>query len=130
MNLLLDTQVAIWALAAPERLSSGSRALIADPANDVAVSAISVCEIAVKHRLGKRVGAPPFSAVRALELFREAGFRLLPLTADHAAAAERLPEMHADPFDRLLLAQALHEPLRLMTADALLIGLHDSVIPA
>lgn len=130
MNILLDTSVAIWALAAPERLSPRSRDLIADPDNDVVVSALSVCEIAIKYRLAKRVGAPPFSGARALELFHAAGYRLLALTAHHAAALESLPEMHADPFDRLLLAQALYEPLRLMTADAELLKLGGGILSA
>ena len=66
MNILLDTQVAIWALAAPERLSAASRDLIGDPLNDVFVSAISITEIAIKHRLGKRLGAPPATGCRRL----------------------------------------------------------------
>ncbi|MGO9741076.1 MAG: type II toxin-antitoxin system VapC family toxin [Roseiarcus sp.] len=130
MNILLDTQVAIWALAAPERVSEKSRQLIVDPGNDVFVSAVSVAEIAIEYRLGKRVGAPPFSAERALEFFRAAGFSWLPLTADHAAALEALPEMPVDPLDRLLIAQALYEPLRLMTADSQLMGINPSIMPA
>jgi PIN domain nuclease of toxin-antitoxin system len=130
LNLLLDTQVAIWAVAEPDRLRPESRRLIADRGNDVVVSAISICEIAIKYRLRKRFGAPPFSAARALELFRMTGFRILNLAGEHGTALETLPDMHADPFDRLLLAQALHEPLRLLTADAMLWPLHDSVIPA
>ena len=130
MNILLGASVAIWALAAPERLRQASRDLIAGSDNEIVVSAVSVCEIAIKYRLGKRVGAPPFSGVRALELFHAAGYRLLALTADHAAALESLPEMHADPFDRLLIAQALYEPLRLMTADAELSKLGGNILPA
>jgi PIN domain nuclease of toxin-antitoxin system len=130
LNILLDTQVAIWAVAAPERLRAESLRLIADRNNNVAVSAISICEIAIKYRLCKRVGAPPFSGCRALELFQMTGFRILPLAAEHAVALENLPDMHADPFDRLLLAQALHEPLRLLTADSLIWPLHVTVIPA
>jgi PIN domain nuclease of toxin-antitoxin system len=58
------------------------------------------------------------------------GFGFLDLTADHSAALERLPDMHGDPFDRLLLAQALYEPARLLSADALICRAHDTVIPA
>lgn len=116
MRLLLDTHVAVWALAAPARLTSAVRELIAAPGNMVLVSAASIWEIAIKHALGRR-GRPPFSGIEALGYFREAGYVLLPVTADHAAGVEMLPALHGDPFDRLLVAQALAEPLRLVTAD-------------
>ena len=85
MNILLDTQVAIWALAAPERLSEKSRAQIAESQNSLFVSAVNVAEIAIKFRLSKRVGAPPFSGTRALDLFHAAGYVFLPLTAEVTA---------------------------------------------
>jgi PIN domain nuclease of toxin-antitoxin system len=116
MRLLLDTHVAIWALVAPERLAKAAQALIADPENEVFVSAASIWEIAVKHRLGK-LSAPPFSGTDAIGYFRAAGYRLLAVNAEHAAATESLPPHHADPFDRLLVAQAQGEPLRLVTHD-------------
>ena len=129
MNLLLDTHVALWALTADAKLSRQARALIADPSNTLAVSVVSLWEIAIKNAL-RRKGANPlaFSAGEALRLFEEAGFRMLPITAGHAVAVEALDNFHGDPFDRLLVAQALTEPLRLVTHDAALAGYSDTVI--
>ncbi len=116
MNLLLDTHVALWAIADSPALPAPARALIADPAHEVWVSAASVWEIAIKHSLGR--GDMPVSGEDALHYFSEAGYRLLPITPAHAAAVEALPRIHQDPFDRLLVAQARAEPLRLLTHDA------------
>lgn len=116
MNLLLDTHVALWALTDAPALPASARALIADPANEVWVSAVSVWEIAIKHGLGR--GDMPLSGTEALGYFTEAGYRMLPITAPHAAAVALLPPHHQDPFDRLLVAQARAEPLRLLTHDA------------
>lgn len=115
MNLLLDTQIALWALTDSPRLSERARALILDPDAMVFYSAASVWEIAIKHRLAR--GDMPVSGAEADGLFREAGYLELQVTAVHAAATENLPDHHADPFDRMLVAQALHEPLRLLTHD-------------
>jgi PIN domain nuclease of toxin-antitoxin system len=114
---LLDTHIALWALTDDARLSARARALIEDPANQVAVSAASVWEIAIKHGLGR--GDMPVSGGAALNWFRQAGYDLLPVTPDHAAAVEALPDHHRDPFDRLLIAQATSEPMRLITRDPL-----------
>lgn len=116
MRLLLDTHVAIWALTTPQTISAAGRDLIADAQNTVYVSAASVWEIAIKHALGK-ASAPPFSGGDAIRYFREAGYLILNVTAAHAAATERLPPLHGDPFDRLLIAQAMTEPLRMLTRD-------------
>lgn len=105
MRLLLDTQVAIWALADPGRWSPQSQALIVDESNAIYVSAVSVWEIAINFALAKRVGAPPFSGSVALNAFSEAGFEILDVTAQHAVAVEALTRLHADPFDRILVAQ-------------------------
>jgi PIN domain nuclease of toxin-antitoxin system len=117
VRLLLDTHIALWALTDDARLSARARALIKDPANQVAVSAASVWEIAIKHALGR--GDMPVSGGAALNWFRQAGYDLLPVTPDHAAAVEALPDHHRDPFDRLLIAQATSEPVRLITRDPL-----------
>src|SRR4051794_21478914 len=116
MRLLLDTHVAIWALAFPELLTSPARDLIAEAGNTVHVSAVSVWEIAIKHSQRRR-NVPPFSGTDALRYFRQAGYALLAVTPEHAARVERLPWFHSDPFDRLLVAQALSEPLLLITHD-------------
>jgi PIN domain nuclease of toxin-antitoxin system len=124
--LLLDTHVALWALTDDPRLSRRARALIEDPANDVLVSAASVWEIAIKHALGR--GDMPISGDQALDWFRQAGYALLPIAPDHAAAVEHLPDHHRDPFDRLLVAQAIAEPLRLLTRDPLVLRYGDMAI--
>lgn len=120
MNVLLDTQIALWALTDSPRLSAAAREHILDPASTVYVSAASVWEIAIKHRLAR--GDIPVSGKEAASLFAEAGYIELPVSAAHAAATEALPMHHADPFDRLLVAQACHEPLRLLTHDRQLLA--------
>lgn len=116
MNLLLDTHIALWAITDAPALPARARALISEPANEVWVSAVSVWEIAIKHGLGR--GDMPISGIEALGYFDEAGYRMLPITPAHAAAVASLPPHHQDPFDRLLVAQARAEPLRLLTHDA------------
>lgn len=116
MRLLLDTHVALWALVDSPRLSVRARALIEAPENEIWVSAASLWEIAIKHGLAR--GDMPLSGDQALGYFRQAGYRLLAISAEHAAAVETLPQIHADPFDRMLIAQARTEPLRLVTADS------------
>lgn len=117
MRLLLDTHVALWAIADAPNLGDTARQLIADPANQVYVSAASIWEIAIKHGLGR--GDMPISGEQALAWFRQAGYLLLPVAPEHAAQVGTLPPIHGDPFDRLLVAQALAEPLRLLSRDAM-----------
>ncbi|HVR82014.1 MAG TPA: type II toxin-antitoxin system VapC family toxin [Luteimonas sp.] len=126
MRLLLDTHVAIWALTADNRLSKNASARIADPENHVFVSAVSIWEIAIKHALGR--GAVPFSGEAALGYFSEAGYEWLDIRPAHAAAIEALPMLHGDPFDRMLVAQALTEPLRLLTHDQALVPYSDTIL--
>ncbi len=129
MRILLDTHVALWAIAKASRLPPDIAALIADPANAIIVSSVSVWEIAIKHGLSRgRADDITLSGARALTFFGEAGYELLSVSAGHAAAVERLPRLHADPFDRLLVAQALSEPLRLLTHDKTLAAYSDMVI--
>lgn len=116
MNLLLDTHVAIWSVTDRAKIPAGILALIADRENEVFVSAISILEIAIKHSLG-RGDLPPFGGADAIEHFRTAGFTLLEMSAESAAAVERLPPIHADPFDRVLIAQSRTVPLKLVTHD-------------
>ena len=129
MKLLLDTHIALWAIADDSRLPKEARELIADPDNDKFVSVASIWEIAIKHAAQKRgVGRMPISGAEAVEHFDEAGYQVLPITASHAAAIDRLPPHHADPFDRMLVAQALEEPLRLLTHDKRLAAYSDTMI--
>jgi len=85
-------------------------------ANEIAVSVAAIWEIAIKHPLG-RADAPPLSGHRALVEFQTAGFDLLNVTPAHAAFVERLPLLHGDPFDRLMLAQAILENMQFVTFD-------------
>ena len=129
MRLLLDTHIALWAVAGDPRLSSHAADLIAEPANDVFVSAASLWEIAIKHALAR--GGPndmPISAQEALGYFRSAGYSMLVVSDEHAIAVEQLPMLHADPFDRILVAQALAVPLRLITRDVRVAAYSDSII--
>ncbi len=114
MRLLLDTHVFIWATTDDARLTSRARDLML-AATEVYVSAASIWEIAIKARLGK-IAVDPEDMVRAIAT---SGFRELPVSAMHAARVARLPQPadHKDPFDRLLVAQSMVEPLVLLTAD-------------
>ena len=127
--MLLDTHVALWAIVADLRLTRSAQDLIADPENAIFVSAASVWEIAIKHSLARGLpGDMPISGAEAFGYLQQAGYELLAITADHAAAVEALPSLHRDPFDRILVAQALVEPLRLMTHDPMVLAYNDTVI--
>ncbi len=115
MNLLLDTHVALWAITDSQKLSKKARDLIESPKTTVWVSAANIREISIKHSLGR--GDMPVSGRDAMRYFQESGYRFLPVEAEHAVAVEELPAHHQDPFDRILVAQALVEPMRLMTHD-------------
>jgi PIN domain nuclease of toxin-antitoxin system len=118
VRLLLDTHIALWALLDDPRLSADARALIGDPSNIVSVSVVSVWEITIKHALARgQPGDMPMPGSVALGYFRAAGYDILSITAAHAVAVETLPALHADPFDRLLVAQAHVDSLKLLTAD-------------
>lgn len=123
MRLLLDTQIFIWIIKDSPRLSKAARTLISD-ASEIHVSAASIWEIAIKAGLGK-IQADPKRVAEAIE---QSGFSELPITAQHAAGVQQLPDHHRDPFDRLLVAQALAEPLRLVSSDSQLAKYTDLVI--
>lgn len=129
MRLLLDTHIALWAIVADARLPVAAVDLIADPRHTIVVSAASIWEIAIKYGLAR--GAPadmPVSGADALGYFRAAGYELLSVSADHAAAVAALPALHRDPFDRIIVAQALHEPLRLITHDPIVKSYSDAIL--
>ncbi|EQD51196.1 PilT domain-containing protein [mine drainage metagenome] len=126
MNLLLDTHVALWAITDSPKLSQKARDLIKSPKATVWVSVASVWEIAIKHSLAR--GDMPVSGRDALGYFQDSGYRFLPIEAEHALAVEELPTHHQDPFDRILVAQALVEPMRLMTHDPLVALYSDTII--
>lgn len=127
MNLLLDTHVALWAVVDSPRLSARARELILAPRSTVWISAATVWEIAIKHSLAR--GDMPVSGADAVRYFRTAGYRFLPVEPEHAAAVETLPRHHQDPFDRLLIAQAQVEPMRLLSHDANIARYGDLVVP-
>ena len=127
MSLLLDTHVAIWAINEPERIPLRIQALIENELEQVYVSHISLWEIAIKHLLG-RPSAPPRSAREMTREFLESGLALLPLDLGHILVFERIPLLHGDPYDRLLIAQALTENLHLLTHDSRLAAYGDVVI--
>ena len=129
MRLLLDTHVALWAVTTSEKLPNAIQEMIAARDNDIIVSAASIWEISTKHALAQRgrVGLP-VSGEDALELFQQSGYQLLPIMPSHAAAVENLPNHHGDPFDRMLVAQALVEPLRLVSHDPMIARYSDTVI--
>ncbi len=113
MRLLLDTHVLLWWLADDARLGPSSRRLIEDGTAEVFVSSVSVAEVAIKTSLGK-LDAPP----DLLAQVSEQQMTELPLRIAHAQALRDLPWLHRDPFDRMLVAQALTERLTFVTADA------------
>jgi len=112
MNLSLDTHVLLWALSAPEQLSKPARDAIEDPANIVFVSAAVAWEIEIKAALGKL--RAPSDLVNQLAA---ANFQELPITVEHTLALKQLPNLHRDPFDRIMLAQAKAAGLTFVTAD-------------
>lgn len=118
MRLLLDTHVLLWTVASSRRLSKEARRLIEDAENEVLYSAASLWEIAIKAGLRRRDFRIDVEAFhRALP---EVGLTELPVRAAHAVAVIKLPKIHGDPFDRMLIAQALSEPLVLLTNDEIL----------
>ena len=129
MRLLLDTHIILWAIIDDPRLPDRARELIEDEANQIVVSAVSIWEISVKYGLGRKgPNAMPISGPEALAHVRSAGYGLLDVTPDHAVAVQDLPKLHADPFDRMLVAQALVEPLRLITHDDTVASYSDTII--
>ena len=125
MRLLLDTHIFLWAVTNDACLKTPARRIM-EAADQVYVSAVSIWEIAIKARLGK-IHAQPDELVQAIE---SSGFVELPVRALHAAGVASLPLHHADPFGRLLIAQALSEPLKLLTADPRLSQYSDLVLVA
>jgi PIN domain nuclease of toxin-antitoxin system len=113
MRLLADTQIVYWIYFEPEKLPSAARKCL-DDASAVYVSAASVWEIAIKVKIGKLNADPQ----RLLLHLSGSGMRELPVLARHTVLVSNLPLLHTDPFDRILVAQAMSEPLHLLTTDA------------
>lgn len=122
MRILLDTHIYLWWLQDHPKLSQAARAMIV-AATDVYISSASIWEASIKIGIGK-LDADIEQLVAEID---NSGFKELPVAARHAAMVTRLPDLHRDPFDRILVAQALCEPLRLLTADAILRGYSELV---
>ena len=118
MRVLLDTHVLLWALMEPARLSTELREALSDPGHQVMFSSVNIWEIAIKKSLRKPDFA--FGPDVVLEAARATRLAELPISADHAARVLTLEPLHHDPFDRLLIAQALCENARLLTADRMI----------
>ena len=115
MRFLLDTHVLIWALANPSKLSTSTHRTIADAENEVFFSPGSIWEIAIKAQIGRlRTALAPEEIAAAA---KDSGFEELPIRSTAAAYIARLPLYHRDPFDRILIAQAICEPARFLSAD-------------
>jgi PIN domain nuclease of toxin-antitoxin system len=118
VKLLLDTQLLLWAAGQPERLSKTALKLLNDPRNELLFSAASLWEITIKSTLGRDdFHVEPRLLRRGL---LDNGYVELPITSLHAVGIDGLPPLHKDPFDRLLLAQALSEGITLLTSDSTL----------
>ena len=123
MKLLLDTHILLWWLNNSSELSVRAKGLVADPSSTVFLSAVAIWEIRIKESLGKLRLPKTFEKVLAGEAFEE-----LPITIEHAHLAGRLPVYHRDPFDRMLIAQALCENLTTLTHDRIFTRYGGSVV--
>jgi PIN domain nuclease of toxin-antitoxin system len=116
MRILLDTDILLWALIEPKRLPREARDQIEDGRNDVLFSSASIWEVAIKSKLKRR--GLRFSADQIAAAALKTGFKELPIHAGAAARVANLAPHHRNPFDRLLIAQAMEEPAHFFTADA------------
>jgi PIN domain nuclease of toxin-antitoxin system len=128
VRFLLDTHLAVWLLMGDPRVSADLAKLVRDDGCTFAVSAASIWEIAIKHARNR--GTPndmPLSGPEAICAFRMAGYGLLSVLPEHAAAVSALPALHADPFDRLLIAQSIMDGLTLLTGDKTVAAYSDAI---
>ena len=116
MKVLLDTQLLLWAAGQPDRLSAAARRHLSNRRNELHFSAASIWEVSIKNSLGRDdFRADPHVLRRGL---LDNGYLELPINGQHAANVHTLPPLHKDPFDRLLVAQAITEGITLLTTDA------------
>lgn len=115
MRFLLDTHLLLWAAAEPEQLSSVARSLITDQGNTLLFSPVSIWEVAIKRGLGRSDFTFDPRLLRRGLLQND--YEELPLSSEHSVAVDGLPQLHKDPFDRILLAQATVEGMTLLTSD-------------
>lgn len=118
MKLLLDTHLLLWAAGEPTRLPGEARSALDNPENELIFSVASLWEVSIKRGLGRAdFNADPRLLRRGL---LDNGYSELPITSDHVVAVDSLPLVHKDPFDRVLVAQAIVEGVILLTTDSLL----------
>jgi len=117
MKLLLDSHAFLWAVMAPEKLGKKVQAALSDPGNEAFVSAVTFWELSLKHSLGKLL-LEGISPEELPEVAEEAGFTLFPLDPKHASEYHGLPKLgHKDPFDRMLVWQAIRSGATLLSKD-------------
>lgn len=117
MRLLIDSHALIWFVDQHQQLSPASHAAMSDPSNELLLSAGSIWEIAIKISLGKLALTEPYLPWMTQAL-SDLAITLLPITVEHADAQASLPKHHSDPFDRLIVAQAIVEEVSIVSADA------------
>lgn len=125
MRLLLDTNLVLWTLTDSLRIPTEIRESLGKPEAEVYLSIVSLWEIAIKSSLGKL----EFDSHMIWQSAQESNFGLLDLTPDHCRQVESLPKFHRDPFDRMLIAQSLAEPMILLTSDRALAAYGSTVRP-
>jgi len=129
LNLIADTHVVLWALLRPGELDRKAARALRSPSSEVYVSAASLWEMAIKAELGKlRLPGPPAEWLPGA--LARTGIQVLAVEGSHALAAGALPPHHRDPFDRMIVAQALAESLTVVTRDARLAAYGVAVLPA
>lgn len=129
MRVLLDTHVFLWMQGAPERLSAKARAIVENQDNELLLSAASAWEISIKHALG-RIDLPDSPERYVPDRMRSSSLQGLNVTHAHALASGSLPLLHRDPFDRMLITQAMSERLAIMTSDDAIKQYSIEIIPA
>jgi PIN domain nuclease of toxin-antitoxin system len=127
MKLLLDTHLLLWAAGAPDQLSATARTMIEEPENELFFSAANLWEIAIKQGLGRTDFHVDARVLRRCLL--DNGYNELAITSEHAVAIDALPPIHSDPFDRILVAQAMVEGITLLTTDELVAKYPGPVCP-
>ena len=119
MKYLLDTHIALWLLTDNKQLSQKARQIILSPNHRIYASVATLWEVAIKHK--KYPDDMPLTSRTMAQLLRQSNVLLLPIKLEHITATETLPDIHKDPFDRLLIAQAVSEPMRFLTHDEKLV---------
>ena len=128
MKLLLDTHIILWAAGQPDRLSDPTRIMLLDPRNALFFSAASIWEVVIKRGIGRDDFKVDPHRLRKMLIVN--GYTELSVTAEHVLRVDTLPMLHKDPFDRLLVAQARSEAMRLLTVDSAIIQYGEAVLAA